>query len=151
MCPLGRDLFWPQGYNLNKLGRGPLGDARSQISRVLAFWVQTPSAVCGWSYKWVSLHIDPPSSTPAKTPAYIVKFSSRKSIFSLYDIDLQRTRAIWTILIEGHPRIIVRNYFKIGLGVRKSCRLSQLLMDGRTTDKDQSQKLTLSLPHRWAN
>ena len=24
-------LFWPQGYNLNKLGRGPLGDATYQI------------------------------------------------------------------------------------------------------------------------
>ena len=25
--------FWPQGYNLNKLGRGLLGDATYQISR----------------------------------------------------------------------------------------------------------------------
>ena len=24
--------FWPQGYNLNKLGRGPLDDATYQIS-----------------------------------------------------------------------------------------------------------------------
>ena len=23
----GQGLFWPQGYNLNKLGRSPLGDA----------------------------------------------------------------------------------------------------------------------------
>ena len=27
MRPPGRDHFWPQGDNLNKLGRGPLGDA----------------------------------------------------------------------------------------------------------------------------
>ena len=26
--------FWPQGHNLNKLGRGPLGDATYQISRI---------------------------------------------------------------------------------------------------------------------
>ena len=29
-----RGHFWPQGYNLNKLGRGPLGDAKHQISIV---------------------------------------------------------------------------------------------------------------------
>ena len=26
--------FWPQGHNLNKLGRGLLGDAKYQISRL---------------------------------------------------------------------------------------------------------------------
>ena len=26
--------FWPQGYNLNKLGRGSLGDATYQILRL---------------------------------------------------------------------------------------------------------------------
>ena len=26
--------FWPQGHNLNKLGKGPLGDATYQISRL---------------------------------------------------------------------------------------------------------------------
>ena len=25
---------WPQGFNLNKLGRGPLGDASYQISKL---------------------------------------------------------------------------------------------------------------------
>ena len=30
--PQARDNFWPQGDNLNKLGRGPLGDATYQIS-----------------------------------------------------------------------------------------------------------------------
>ena len=27
-------FFWPQDYNLNTLGRGPLGDAKNQISIV---------------------------------------------------------------------------------------------------------------------
>ena len=30
----GRGHFWPKGYNLNKLERGPLGDAKYQISIV---------------------------------------------------------------------------------------------------------------------
>ena len=29
-----RDHFWHQGHNLNKLGRGPLGDSTLQISRL---------------------------------------------------------------------------------------------------------------------
>ena len=37
----GRDHFWPPGYNLNKLGRGLLGDATYQISRLYALWFQT--------------------------------------------------------------------------------------------------------------
>ena len=31
---LGRAHFWPQGHNLNNFGRGPLGDATYQISRL---------------------------------------------------------------------------------------------------------------------
>ena len=31
---LGQGHSWPQGYILNKLGRGPLGDATYQISRL---------------------------------------------------------------------------------------------------------------------
>ena len=27
MWPPGGNHFWPHGYNFNKLGRGPLGDA----------------------------------------------------------------------------------------------------------------------------
>ena len=34
-------IFWPQVHNLNKLGRGPLGDATYQISRLKALWFQT--------------------------------------------------------------------------------------------------------------
>ena len=30
----GAGPFWPHGHNLNKLGRGPLGDAINQISRL---------------------------------------------------------------------------------------------------------------------
>ena len=37
----GAGPFWPQGHNLNKLGRGPLGDAINQISRPKALWSQT--------------------------------------------------------------------------------------------------------------
>ena len=29
-----RDHFWPQGHNLNKLFRGPQGDATYQISKL---------------------------------------------------------------------------------------------------------------------
>ena len=32
---------WGVPYRLNKLGRGPLGDATYQISRILALWFQT--------------------------------------------------------------------------------------------------------------
>ena len=32
--------FWPQGNNLNNLGRGPLGEAMYQISKAKAFWFQ---------------------------------------------------------------------------------------------------------------
>ena len=31
---LERGHYWPQGYNLNKLGRGLLGDATYQISKL---------------------------------------------------------------------------------------------------------------------
>ena len=33
--------FLTQGHYLNKLGRGPLGDAKYQKSRLLALWFQT--------------------------------------------------------------------------------------------------------------
>ena len=35
-----RGFFWPQGYNLNKLGRGSLDDTTYQISRLYALWFQ---------------------------------------------------------------------------------------------------------------
>ena len=60
-------MAWPRGgVNLNKLGRGPLADATYQISRLQAFWFETR----------------------------FFKFSSRKSIFSLCDLDMEGTRTI---------------------------------------------------------
>ena len=41
MCSLGWGHFYPQGHDLNKLGRGPPGDAKYQISRLYAIWFQT--------------------------------------------------------------------------------------------------------------
>ena len=38
---LERGNFWPQGHNVNKLGRGPLLDATYQISRLYALLFQT--------------------------------------------------------------------------------------------------------------
>ena len=85
MWPPGRGHFWSQGYNLNKLGRGPLSDATYQILRLQAFWFQT---------------------------SRFLKFSYWKSIFSLCDLDMQQTRTIWTNLVEGHPRIICVKLFQ---------------------------------------
>ena len=39
----GAGPFLVTGHNLNKLGRGPLGDATYQIARLLALWFQTRS------------------------------------------------------------------------------------------------------------
>ena len=118
----GLGHFWPQGYNLNKLDRGLLGDTIYQISRVSAYWFQTRR---------------------------FLKFSSRKSIFSHFDLDMQQTRTIWTILVEGHPRIICvklfRNWARGFGGVVKS------FFNRRTTEADRSKKLNLSLCDRWAN
>ena len=36
----GRDCFWPKGYNLNNLGKGPLGETMYEISKAWAFWFQ---------------------------------------------------------------------------------------------------------------
>ena len=57
---------------------GPLDDATYKISRLGALRFQT---------------------------RIFLKFSSRKSIFSLCDLDMQRTRIIWTIIKDGHIRI----------------------------------------------
>ena len=40
ICPR-RGLFLPPGYNLNKLGRGSLGDASYQMSRLYAVLFRT--------------------------------------------------------------------------------------------------------------
>ena len=56
----GRGHFWPKGLNLKKLGKGPLDGATYQISL---------SRHCGFRQE------------------EFLKFSSRKSIFSLCDLD----------------------------------------------------------------
>ena len=38
--PQGWGHFWPQGYNLNNLGRGPLDEASYQIAKTWALWFQ---------------------------------------------------------------------------------------------------------------
>ena len=40
MSAPGRGHFGSQGYNMNNLGRGPLGEAKYQISKAQAFWFQ---------------------------------------------------------------------------------------------------------------
>ena len=37
----GQAHFWPKRHNLNKLGRGLLGDATYQILRLYSLWFQT--------------------------------------------------------------------------------------------------------------
>ena len=69
-CDLqGGTIFWPKKHNLNKLGRGPLDDGsyQSQASRP-----------CGFKFRQV----------------HFFKFSCRKSISSLCDLDMQWTGTI---------------------------------------------------------
>ena len=77
--PWGGAIFLAQGHNLNKLGRGSLGDVIYQISKLYALWFQRRR---------------------------FLKFSSWKSIFSLCDLDMQWSETIWTIFKEGYIRII---------------------------------------------
>ena len=37
LWPPGQAQFWPKGHHMNKLGRGPLGDATYQISKLCTF------------------------------------------------------------------------------------------------------------------
>ena len=64
---------------MNKLGKGPLGDATGQISKLKALWFQK---------------------------GRFLKFSSVKSIFSPCDLDMQWTGTICTIFKEIYIRII---------------------------------------------
>ena len=43
LWPPGRGQFWPQGHHMNNLGRGPLGDATYQISKLYAFYIRRRS------------------------------------------------------------------------------------------------------------
>ena len=63
----GASQFWPQGYNLNKLGRGSLGDASYQISTLYALWFQTRRFFHGFPYISLCKQCDPvagPFSAP---------------------------------------------------------------------------------------
>ena len=55
----GAGQFWPLGYNLNKLGRGSLGDASYQISRLYALWFQTRRFFYGFPYISLCKQCDP--------------------------------------------------------------------------------------------
>ena len=39
ICDPGVGLFWPQGHNLNKIGRGPRGDATLPHIKALSLMV----------------------------------------------------------------------------------------------------------------
>ena len=49
-CDRGRGHFWPHQYNLNKIGRGPLGDASYQI-KALGLTVSDKIFPCFSLYK----------------------------------------------------------------------------------------------------
>ena len=59
MWPLGQGQFWPQGYNLNNFGNGPLGEATYQISKTWAFWYQTRRFLKVFPYKGLCKTCDP--------------------------------------------------------------------------------------------
>ena len=40
LVTLGAGPLWPQGHHMNNLGRGPLGDATYQISKLYSFYLQ---------------------------------------------------------------------------------------------------------------
>ena len=75
MWPTGLARSWPQGYSLNKLGRGLLDEATYQISSLEALWFLTRRCL------------------------------SQKSIFSLCDLDMEWTRTSWTLIKESHLKI----------------------------------------------
>ena len=54
-----RGHFWPQGYNLNKLGRSLLHDTTYQKSRLWALWFQTRRFVHVAPYISLFKHVIP--------------------------------------------------------------------------------------------
>ena len=67
MLDPGRDLFWPQGNNLNNLGKGPLGEAMYQISKAWAFCFQTRRFL-KFSPIWIYVKQVTPGAGPFFTP-----------------------------------------------------------------------------------
>ena len=59
MRPLGQSKFWPQGYNVNNFGIGPLSEAIYQISKTWAFWFQTRRFLKIFPYKGLCKTCDP--------------------------------------------------------------------------------------------
>ena len=60
MSPREQGPFWPQRYNLNKLGKSSPGDATYQISRLYALWFQTRRFFNGSPYISLCKTCDPP-------------------------------------------------------------------------------------------
>ena len=65
--PRGGAFLWPQGYNLNNLGRGPLGEAMYQISNPRAFWFQIRRFLKFFPI-WVFVKQVTPDAGPFLTP-----------------------------------------------------------------------------------
>ena len=59
MLAPGHGHFWPLGYNLNNLARGPLDEAAYQISKTCTFWFQTRRFFKVFPYKGVCKTCDP--------------------------------------------------------------------------------------------
>ena len=55
----GRGHFWPKGDNLNKFGRGPLGDAKYQILKALGLVVSDKKICSHFPYISQLEHVTP--------------------------------------------------------------------------------------------
>ena len=58
-CDPGAGPIWPKGHNLNKLARGPLGDATYQISRDLGLVVSDKKTFSYFPYISLCKTCDP--------------------------------------------------------------------------------------------
>ena len=80
------------------------------------------------------------------------KFLSRKSIFSLSDLDMQQTITIWTIIKEGHIRIIPAKFCQnraISLG--SDVHWSNIVDDTQRTTRDGPRTSNDHKSSQWAN
>ena len=84
----GQGHFWRQGHNLNKIGRGPLGDATYRISRLYALWFQTR--------RFLKFHLE---------NLFLVHVTCNR-------LDMQQTGTICTFIKEGYVRIITGKFGK---------------------------------------
>ena len=103
--PRCKPIFGPQGYNLNKFGRGPLDEATYQISKMWAFWFQTKR---------------------------FFNFSVKKSIFSFCDLDVQWTRTHLNNFEKGPTKNhSCEVWSKSKSCFRRRCHLKILFTDAR--------------------